>query len=210
MKEKMDIREEIYKITEPCKVDFIAELFGLTKRRIWQLTNDEKVLKTTTIRKGTRKENRYDLAPTIQAYIEYLSERTKQKNVSATDKENESAKLDGDARYKQAKAEMAEMELKEMRGELHRAEDVERIMTNHVFAVRSMLLSLPNRLAVDTANAKTKAEAAEIIKRGVYDILNQLSGLAYDKTDYQKLVRERQGWEENDIEEAEFGTKNSE
>ena len=73
-----------------------------------------------------------------------------------------------------------------------------------------MLLSLPNRLAVDTANAKTKAEAAEIIKHGVYDILNQLAGLAYDKTDYQKLVRERQGWEENDIEEAEFGTKNSE
>lgn len=205
----MSIKEDIYKIEKPCKTEVISELFGLTVRRIQQLTN-EGVLQTTSVKEGSRRVNRYDLAPTIQAYIKHLSEKSKQKNTSASDKENESAKLDGEARYKQAKADMAEMELKEMKGELHRADDVEKIMTNHVFAVRSMLLSLPSRLAVDTANAKNKAEAAEIIKRGVYDILEQLSNLAYDKTDYQKLARERQGWKEDEVEEAEFSVKNSE
>lgn len=200
---------EISKKGNLYKTEVIAALFELTPRRIQQLTR-EGILRATEVKEGNRKVRKYELVPTIQRYVKFLAEKSKQKNISKSDQENESTKLDGEARYKQAKAEMAEMELKEMRGELHRAEDVERIMTNHVFAVRSMLLSLPNRLAVDTANAKTKAEAAEIIKRGVYDILNQLAGLAYDKTDYQKLVRERQGWEENDIEEAEFGTKNSE
>lgn len=191
------------------KTEVIAALFELTPRRIQQLTS-EGVLKTVEVKEGNRKVRKYELVPTIQRYIRYLSEKSKQKNTSASDKENESAKLDGEARYKQAKADMAEMELKEMKGELHRADDVEKIMTNHVFAVRSMLLSLPSRLAVDTANAKNKAEAAEIIKRGVYDILEQLSNLAYNKTDYQKLARERQGWKEDEVEEAEVSVKNSE
>ena len=49
----------------------IAQLFGVSVRRIKQLTQDG-VLETVHI-SGQR--NKYDLIPTIQAYIKYLSDK---------------------------------------------------------------------------------------------------------------------------------------
>lgn len=49
----------------------IAQLFGVSVRRIQQLTQDG-VLETVHI-SGQR--NKYDLIPTIQAYIKYLSDK---------------------------------------------------------------------------------------------------------------------------------------
>lgn len=193
--EKMDINKEIYNVNKPCKTEVIAALFDISERRVQQLTSDG-ILQTTSVKEGGRRVNRYDLAPTIQRYTRFLS--GKAKKPKRTDSENESAKIAAEARYKEARAEIAEMDLQELKGEMHRAEDVEEIMTNHVYAVRNMLMTLPGRLAVDTANAETKAEAAEIIKRAVNDILLQLSELAYDATDYQRLARERRGWDTDD------------
>lgn len=171
----------------------IAKIFGLTTRSV------EHLVENGIIEPISTSPMKFDWEA-VTAYIRYLSDKANGREKKKTDQESESAKLEAEARLKQAKAEMAEMELKELQGELHRAEDVEAIMTNHVFAVRSMLMTLPSRLAVDTANAKTKAEAAEIIKKGVYDVLMRLSDLAYDKTEYKKLARERRGWDEDDDE----------
>ena len=67
-------------------------------------------------------------------------------------------------------------------------------MTDHVLKIRAMLLAMPGKLAVDTANSKTAQEAAEIIKQEVYFILNELSEYEYDEAAFQERVRERQGW----------------
>ena len=95
-----------------------------------------------------------------------------------------------------AKAEMAELELKELKGELHRASDVEAITTDHVMFVRSMLMALPGKLAVDLAAIQTASEAAERVKQEVYAILQRLSDYRYDPEEYKRRVRERQGWNE--------------
>lgn len=201
----MDIKKDIYKVNKPCKTEVVAALFDISERRVQQLTSDG-ILQTVSVKEGGRRVNRYDLAPTVQRYVKFLSEKAK-KNAKKTDAENESAKIEAEARYKQARAEIAEMDLRELRGELHRAEDVEEIMTKHVHAVRAMLMTLPGRLAADTVNAETTAEAAEIIKKAVNDILSRLSALAYDKTDYRKMARERRGWDgEVDGEKSEFET----
>ena len=112
------------------------------------------------------------------------------------DATNESEKLAAEAQLKKAKAEVAELELKELRGELHRAEDVEAVMADHVLLLRSMILAMPGRLAVDVCNAKTPAEAAEVIKAECYTMLNQLAAYEYDADEYKRRVRERKGWDE--------------
>ena len=101
-----------------------------------------------------------------------------------------------------AKAEMAELELKELKGDLHRASDVEAITTDHVMFVRSMLMALPGKLAVDMVAIQTAPEAAERIKQEVYTILQQLSDYRYDPDEYKRRVRERQGWNERHGEES--------
>lgn len=85
------------------RVEIIAQLFGVTVRRIQQLTQ-EGVLPTTETVEGRR----YDLIPTIQAYVQYLSDKAYGKNRSEKEMELKEQKL------------QAEIALKESQGELHR------------------------------------------------------------------------------------------
>ena len=165
----------------------IAKIFGVSTRRVEQL-------KTEGIIKGQGKPTKYDLLPTIQTYIRYLSDKANGREKKQTDAELETQKLEAESRYKKAKADMAELELKELKGELHRASDVEAITTDHVMFLRSMLMALPGKVAMDMAAIQTAPEAAERMKQEVYSILDRLSEYRYDPGEYKKRVRERQGW----------------
>lgn len=174
----------------------IAKIFGVSTRRVEQL-------KTEGIIKGQGKPTKYDLLPTIQAYIRYLSDKANGREKKQTDAQLETAKLEAEKRIKTAKAEMAEIELKELRGKMHRAEDVEAIMTDHVFYLRSMLMAMPGKLAVDLAGTHTAAEQADRVKTEVYYILENLASYKYDPEEYKKRVMARQGWDDHDGKDAE-------
>lgn len=167
----------------------IAKIFGVSTRRVEQL-------KTEGVIKGQGKPTKYDLLPTIQAYIRYLSDKANGREKRQTTAELEEAKLRAEVDIKEAKAKAAQMELKELQGKMHRAEDVEAIMTDHVLFLRSMLMALPGKLAVDLAGTHTAPEQAERVKREVYYILEQLADYKYDPEAYRARVRERQGWNE--------------
>jgi phage terminase Nu1 subunit (DNA packaging protein) len=166
----------------------IATLFGLTVRRIQQLTQDG-VLQTELV----GKQRRYDLLQTVRRYIGYLQEKVNNKGGGKDDTENESRKIKADADLKATKAEIAEMELAELKGEMHRSEDVEAMTTDLVFVIRGMMLALPGRLAIDLANIDKPAEISERIKQEVNAILLELSNYKYDPEAYKKRVRDRQG-----------------
>ena len=165
----------------------IAKIFGVSTRRVEQL-------KSEGVIKGQGKPTKYDLLPTIQAYIKYLSDKANGREKKETDALLETEKLTAEKRIKMAKAEMAELELKEMRGELHRASDVEAITTDHVLNLRSMRMALPGKLAVDVAAINSAPECADRIKREIYAVLDSLANYRYDPDEYKKRVRERQGW----------------
>ena len=77
---------------------------------------------------------------------------------------------------------------------MHRSEDVELVITNLVYLIRSMLIALPGRLAVDVAPVQTAAEASVIIRNEVYKILEELSKFQYDPEEFARMVRERERW----------------
>ena len=154
----------------------IAKIFGVSTRRVEQL-------KTEGVIKGQGKPTKYDLLPTIQADIRYLSDKANGREKKETTAELEEAKLRAEVDIKEAKAKAAQMELKELQGKMHRAEDVEAITTDHVLFLRSMLMAMPGKLAVDLAG-----------KREVYYLLERLAEYRYDPEEYRARVRERQGW----------------
>ena len=178
------------------KVEIIAKLFQVTVRRIQQLTQ-EGVLQTVEVTENNRKLRRYDLMPTIQAYIKYLSDKAygREQKESVSNKEEE--KLQAEVDIKKAKAKIAQLELDELEGRMHSAEDVEAMTTDLCLAVRSALLSMPGQLAVDVAEVNNAAEISEIIKSTVNDILDELSRYEYNPDEYRRKVRERQGWLES-------------
>lgn len=172
------------------KSDVIAKLFGVSVRRVQQLTQEGII---STVRVGNA--NRYDLLPTIQKYIKHLQEKAKGRE-SKKDDGSESRKLKAEADLKESKAKMAQLELKELEGKMHRSEDVEAMTVDLVFTIRSMIMALPGRLAVDVANITTAPEASELIKQECHNILNELAVYRYDPEAYKRRVRDRQGWRE--------------
>lgn len=169
----------------------VAKLFGLSVRRIQQLTQDG-VLQTEQV----GRQRRYDLLQSVRRYIIYLQEKVNSKSVSKDDTENESRKIKAEADLKTVKAEIAEMERDELRGKMHRSDDVEAMTTDLVFAIRGMLLALPGRLAIDLAPISNPAEISERVRQEVNAILLELSNYQYDPEAYKKRVRDRLSWGE--------------
>ncbi len=166
----------------------IAQLFGVSVRRVQQLAQDGTILATK--HKGV---NQYDLLPTIQRYIKHLTEKANNRE-QKKDGEIELKKQGAEADLKRSKADMAALQLKELESKMHRSEDVEAVMTDLVYVIRGMLMALPGRLAVDTAGAASAAEASEIIRSEVYKVLEELAAYKYDPEVYARRVRDREGW----------------
>lgn len=166
----------------------IAKLYGSDVRRIQQLN-------ASGVINGHGRPAMYDLEPTIMALFQYQREIIQGKEKSRAMAELEEQKLQAEVDIKTAKAEAAQLELAELRGKLHRAEDVEAITSDHVLFLRSMLIGMPGKLAVDLGGTHTPAEQAERVKKEVYFILDQLSNYKYDPEEYKKRVMDRQGWD---------------
>ena len=168
----------------------VAKVFRMTSKRVQQLTADG-VIETVETPKGRR----YNWDETVEKYVAHLSDKANGREKKETMANLEEAKLSAEVEIKKSKAEAARLELKELQGKMHRAEDVEAIFTDHVLFLRSMLLAMPGKLAVDLSGEHSAAEQAETVKREVYYILNNLADYRYDPEEYKKRVMERQGWE---------------
>ena len=167
----------------------IAKIFGVTTRRVEQL-------KAEGIIQGQGKPTKYDVLPTIRAYIKYLSDKAYGREEKRSKAETEEQKLQAEADLKRHKAKIAEMQVKELEGKMHRSEDVEAMTNDLVYTIRSMILALPGRLAIDVMQAKTANEASAIIRAECYKVLEELSEYKYDQEEYQRRAREREGWGE--------------
>ena len=153
------------------RVEIIAQLFGVTVRRIQQLTQ-EGVLPTTETVEGRR----YDLVPTIQKYVQYLSDKAYGKNKSEKELEMREQKL---------KAEIA---LKESQGELHRlrtdiaagkyisVEEVTLDYTRFFVTFKKFAMALPARLMDECLSGYVDpAEARKVEKRLQQEVQQLLS-----------------------------------
>lgn len=165
----------------------LASLFGVTGKEIQRITALG-ILKS----KGPDGRRQYDVLESTREYITYIRDQPKQKRVESGNLENE--KLQADIDLKKAKAKVAEIELQELEGTMHRSEDVEEAFNDLVFGIRSMFMAMPGRLAVDVAEFKTPAETSARIQEEVNEILNSLTEYQYDPVEYRRRVRERRGW----------------
>ena len=91
------------------RVEIIAQLFGVTVRRIQQLTQ-EGVIPTVETSEGRR----YDLVPTIQRYVKYLSDKAYGKSRSEKELELRERKMEAEAGLKESQQELHRL------GQVHR------------------------------------------------------------------------------------------
>lgn len=142
------------------KVDVIAQIFGVSVRRVQQLTQ-EGIVKTVEVPGQGR---RYELIPTIKTYIQYLSDKAYGKSKSEKEAELKEQKLE------------AEIALKESQGELHRMRreiaagkyiDIDEVALDYqkFFVVfKRFALSIPARLVSMISDSVEPLEARRLEK----------------------------------------------
>lgn len=174
----------------------IAEIFQFESvRRVQQLTQDG-VISTTDVKESGRKVKRYELIPTVMAYIKFIQDKAYGREKKMSEADLITRKLQADVDFKEAKAKMAQLQLDEIEGRMHSAEDVECMTTDLCLAIRSALLAMPGQLSKDVAEESDPSQVQILIKDTVCLVLEELSRYEYSKENYRKRVAERQGWQQ--------------
>ena len=180
-----DTKEKITVDTEVSTTE-LAVVLGVTARRVQQLAQDGTL---PTIRKG-----RFLLADSVQRFNRFSSAAP----VDEEDQKLEKTRRRSEVQIKASKAMVAKLEAEELKGIMHRAEDVAAATEDLVYTIRGALMALPGRLAVDVAACSTPAEASEVIRRETHKVMRELAGYHYDPKKYEERVRERRDWMERD------------
>lgn len=123
------------------RVEVIASLFGVSVRRVQQLTQ-EGIISTTKTKEG----NRYELAPTIQKYIQYLSEKAYGKSKSEKEMELREQKLQAEIALKESQGEMHRLKTEIASGKYIDIEEVKMDYSRFFVVFKRFALSLPSRL----------------------------------------------------------------
>lgn len=168
----------------------ICSIAGYTEQWL-----SDQVKKGTVNKEKTPQGNLFEIHDTLGTICSLLKDRSEK--VSSDEAGADLRKKVADAKYKAAKASKEEILLSELKGKMHRAEDIEQLWNESVYAIRGALLALPGRVAVDANKAGTAAEASEIIKKECLRILKELASYEYDPEKYSELVQEREKMELN-------------
>lgn len=123
------------------RVEVVAQLFGVSVRRVQQLTQ-EGVLPTVQTAEGRR----YDLVPTIQRYIQHLSDKAYGKNRSEKEMELKEQKLQADIALKESQGELHRLKTDIASGRYISVEEVTLDYQRFFVTFKKFALSLPARI----------------------------------------------------------------
>ena len=134
--------EEEIKLEKYCKVSTIAKIFGVTVRRVQQLTQ-EGVISTVKVSGGTR----YEMVPTLQKYIQYLSDKAHGKAKSKTEGELKEQKLRAEIALKESQGELHQLKTAIAAGQYISIEEIKMDYSRFFVSFKKFAMSIPNRLA---------------------------------------------------------------
>ncbi len=157
------------------RTEVIAQLFGVSVRRIQQLTQ-EGIIPTSKLIDEGKTVRRYDLVPTIQNYIKYLSEKAYGKS-GRTDKELElrEQKMQADIALKESQGELHRLKTEIAAGKYISVEEVKLDYSKFFVTFKKFAMSLPSRISGMLSGALEPAESRRMEKE-VAEEINKLLG----------------------------------
>ncbi|MCD8366330.1 MAG: hypothetical protein LUC83_11170 [Clostridiales bacterium] len=158
------------------RVEKIAKLFGVTVRRIQQITQEGIIETVETVDEKGRSCRRYDLYSTIQQYVQYLSDRAYGK-AHRTDKEIElrEQKLEADIALKESQGELHRLKTSIAAGDYISVEEVRLDYAKFFVVFKKFAMSLPTRISSMLSGSLEPLEARRIEKEvsgEIADLLN--------------------------------------
>lgn len=180
--------KDVQKLTADTEVSGteLAAVLKISKRRVEQLQQDGVLV---PLRRGV-----FNLSDSAEAF--YRNKLGDQ--MDEEERKLEKARRVSELKMKTSKATIEEMKAEELKGQMHRAEDVAALTEDLIYTIRGALVALPGRLAVDMSAVSTAAEASDLIRKEVHKVMRELAAYHYDPKKYEERVRERMDWSERD------------
>lgn len=149
----------------------IAQLFGVSVRRIQQLTQ-EGIIETTQVPGEGR---RYELVPTIQAYTKYLADKAYGREQSDREAELKEQKMKADIALKESQGELHRLKTDIAAGLYITIEEVTLDYERFFLSFKKFALSLPSRLSRTLSGYLEPLEIRRIEKELHADIIKLLT-----------------------------------
>ncbi len=160
----------------------LGELFGVRDRRIRQMA-DEGIV--TRAAKG-----RYKLVDSIKNYLLTLKLAAEGGSVELVD--GEISFDEEKALHERVKRHISELKLQIMKGELHKAEDVEIVMMDMLVAFKTKIMGIPSKVAPVLEN-RDAAFIRDRLTKEVIEALNELKDYAPKAFYSDEYVEENEG-----------------
>ena len=125
------------------KPDVIAQLFGVSVRRVQQLTQ-EGIIHTVKDPKGGGRK--YDLVPTIQEYIKYLSDKAYGREQSDNESKLKDEKMRAEIALKQSQGELHQLKTEIAKGQYISTEDVSTDYQRFFVLFKKFAMAIPSRV----------------------------------------------------------------
>lgn len=151
----------------------LESLFGVKDRTIRDLA-DKGIIKRDS-------HGKYLFWNSAKSYITALKVSNAGKNTKTEDDESE---LDLDterALHEHVKRQITDIKLQLIKGQVHKAEDVEKVMTDMFAKFKSKMTALPSKLA-KRLEGKSRTEIQKILKKEIDNALVELA--AYNPADF--------------------------
>lgn len=159
------------------KVDIIANLFGVSVRRIQQLTQDG-VISTTATKDGRR----YELVPTIQRYTKYLSDKAYGKSKSEAESKLKEQKLKADIALKESQGELHKLRTEIAAGKYISVEEVKLDYSRFFITFKKFAMSIPSKLAGRLTGFVDPVEVRQIENELQKEVQRMLSSFVVSAT----------------------------
>jgi phage terminase Nu1 subunit (DNA packaging protein) len=152
----------------------LAQFVGVDPRRIQQLTQEGVIKKEP----GDKKTAKYDFVRNVHSLLQYY----RKKSDSRGSKDSEGMK-NAKERQAAAKAKLEELKLAQLEGDLHKAEDIERLTGAVLTRLRINLLAIPMGLAPVLRDMDDTMEIAEKLDERIRRAMNEAADM-----DLKKLI----------------------
>jgi phage terminase Nu1 subunit (DNA packaging protein) len=152
----------------------LAQFVGVDPRRIQQLTQEGVIKKEP----GDKKTAKYDFVRNVHSLLQYY----RQKSDSRRSGDSE-AMANEKLKQISTKRKLEELKLAQLEGDLHKAEDIERIIGAVLTRLRINLLAIPMGLAPILRGMDDAREIAEKLDERIRRAMNEVADM-----DIKKLV----------------------
>lgn len=157
-----------------CTTAHLSQMLGVTERQIYNLMNNGVVVKVGA--------NKLDCIKSVANYINQMKEEEAVRNEKPEKIKSmtEAVKL----KHEQMKSRKTELQVLQMEGKLHYAEDVTALWNSSVVAVKSRLTAIPVKIAPQLKGEMDITVIQELIDREIFDALKEISD--YDASAYER------------------------